>query len=285
MKTSVVLAFFGLILSALSGTSQAALVAHWNFNQATGNLLDISGNGQIAVPSVLGLTYGSTSVPAGTYGALTVDAATAAAFGNSMTFNRALGGNLTVVATPALESLIEPLGGSMTIMAWVKTDTLPSATSYRIFTTGLSSGWSFGMANVDRIQFSNALTAQVSTGTVTTNAGWHHVAVTINGTAGTMYADGNVVGTFSTGLFIDELLGIYTIGGNGLTDFFGGQLDELKIFNTPLVQADVRLNALPQATAVPEPATWAVGAWVICLFVLFKVRRDRSVRMTVPETR
>ncbi|MGC4003013.1 MAG: LamG domain-containing protein [Pirellulales bacterium] len=254
----------------------AAQVAYWNLNEAAGNIADGSGNGQTGVASATGLLYGQSSVPAGTYGALTIDAATAAAFGTAIDFNKPLAGSFAVAATPLLESLFETAGANLTIMAWVRTDALPSGTTYRVFATGPTQGWGFGMANVDRIRFTSfGFDDFTSSGTIATNSGWHHIAVTIAGTAGTMYADGNSIGTFTyvPGRFGDETQTTYRIGSSvgGTSDLFDGQIDELKIFDTALTQAEVRTAAVTIAATIPEPTV--VGSTLLLLLSGVMLRR------------
>jgi hypothetical protein len=157
-------------------------------------------------------------------------------------------------------------------MAWVKTDALPSSTTYRVFGTGPANGWGFGMANVDRIRFTTfGNTDFTSTGTIATNSGWHHIAVTIAGTSGTMYADGNSIGTFTVGGFGDETATTYRIGSSvpGTGDLFDGQIDELKIFNTALSQTEILAEAV---TAIPEPTAF-LGATLISLLGVAVLRQ------------
>lgn len=89
---------------------------------------------------------------------------------------------------------------------------------------------------------------------------FHHVALTVDGVAGSskLYVDGSLSATF--GLAITS-----TAGGSAtrfgrqfapFNEFFGGDMDEVRIYDEALSADDVRLLATQSSTApVPEPAT------------------------------
>lgn len=266
----------------LTTQSQAALVAYWNMNEASGNIADSSGNGLTgtAAGQAGNLTYAQSTVTAGTYGALTIDASTAASFGSSINFTRDLtttanSGRFDLGSPAVIEGLAEagPTSGTFTIMAWTNQVGLASNSKMRVFSTGPTGGYGFGMANVDRVAFTTfGNTDFISTGTTAPNSTWHHIALTWNAGVVSMYINGNLTNTItnSTG-FTDDTFANFVIGANGGTaggEAFNGRIDELKIFNTAMTVDEIRAAAI---TAVPEPSIALLGG----LGLLGLLRRRR----------
>lgn len=81
---------------------------------------------------------------------------------------------------------------------------------------------------------------------------WHLYTVTRSGTTYTFYVDGVSLGTTSSSLTIPDANAPLTIGQAEGVGFFDGRLDDVRIYDRALSQAEVQ--ALMPA-AVPEPAS------------------------------
>jgi len=135
------------------------------------------------------------------------------------------------------------INGGMTASAWVKEGTLSS--SQKI----VSKGSSFLL----RTEPTGAIRTWLGTSEGWHNAGtsagtfnwtdWHHVALTYNATTNTtkLYRDGACVftdTTTSTGP-MTETSYIYTIGGESGTSSYNGSIDEVRVWNRALSDAEI----------------------------------------------
>jgi hypothetical protein len=88
---------------------------------------------------------------------------------------------------------------------------------------------------------------------------WHHVAWTVSSTNSQVFVDGNVVATIETG---GNDVGYHaahpTIGSVGTRDYFNGELDEIRIFNTVLTQAQIIAGI---NESIPGNTPSLVGYW------------------------
>lgn len=88
---------------------------------------------------------------------------------------------------------------------------------------------------------------------------WHHVAWTVSSTNSQVFVDGNVVATIETG---GNNVGYHaahpTIGSVGTRDYFNGELDEIRIFNTVLTQAQIIAGI---NESIPGNTPSLVGYW------------------------
>jgi len=107
---------------------------------------------------------------------------------------------------------------------------------------------------------------------------WHHVAYTNDGPSGnqSIYFDGNLVagpGAAGAGGQMDNTINVL-IGTSNNGGSFSGQLDEIKIFNTLLSQADIQ--SAMQVAAAPEPGTAGVIAIAGLMFGGLSRRRRHA---------
>jgi autotransporter-associated beta strand protein len=89
---------------------------------------------------------------------------------------------------------------------------------------------------------------QINSGTYLASGAWHHVAVTLNGTAGVLYVDGISVGTNPSMTLNPSSLGSITqnyIGKSQYPDpFLNGKVDEFRIYNRALSSNEVKTLAI-----------------------------------------
>jgi len=154
-------------------------------------------------------------------------------------------------------SLISTLT-SATVSAWINFDTASTGSWVRLFDFGTSStaGYMFlsprqGTTNPPRF----AITTGTNTGESGINApgvlsaGWHHVAVVIDGVAMTLQLvlDGEVVASGATAV-VPRDLGVTTqnwLGHSQWPDdgYYQGLIDEFRIYNRVLTVGEVRYLA------------------------------------------
>ena len=125
-------------------------------------------------------------------------------------------------------------GGSLTIAAWVKTDT--DGSNNVIVAKG--SSYEIGINASGDLYWDGAGTQVDDGGTLVLAGEWHHVAVTNNDTTATYYVDGVQIGTDAAGIDTDNN-DVLSIGYDG-TNYFDGFLDEVMIRNDVLTADEIR---------------------------------------------
>lgn len=133
--------------------------------------------------------------------------------------------------------------GDFTITAWIKR----SSTGTVDYIAG-----NYGLGNGNGIEFdvlnTNKLSVYIAgssiSGTTDITAGtWHYVAVTRSGGTATLYLDGI---SEASGALGGNITGTRNFAiGNGpdyATEAFGGNIDEVRVFNAALTQDQIRLN-------------------------------------------
>ena len=114
-------------------------------------------------------------------------------------------------------------------------------------------GWYINMLTTGQIElhFNNSQignTSTIYTGIVANR--WYHIATTYNGTTGSLYIDGNLVGTCGNPgggtngnyVAIGSLSNTYCYNCGGSLYTINGQIDEVRIWNTALTQTQIRDN-------------------------------------------
>lgn len=199
-------------------------VWYGRLDEASGTVCrDSSGNG-------LNGTYGS-AIALGQAGALSGDSDTAADFPADGT-----NGKISVADVAALR-----ITDNLTIEAWVYIDSLAAnrtvafkgngtnlAGPYRVF---------IGIAGGIVLQRGDGATIETLSGTfgVITTGGWHHIAVTVLGTAVAFYANAVAAGTATSTVTIADAGNSLYIGGNANTAApMDGRMDEVAVYNKAL---------------------------------------------------
>lgn len=262
-----------LVLCLVGVSAQAALVAEFNFD---GGTLDTSGNGYTGAAGGL---VGNTHYVAGAVNLEGDQLGQALDFDGDGDFIQLMVANDPGIWTP--EILADQTAVSYAF--WVKMDAYQShdadmlavRTWWEGDETNIGFHSAFGVPRDDVYLINNSATtlAEMPTGTITLDmlGQWVHVAATYDAVAGEAYVYINGVkgakATINPTHLVD--IGNYTLGGN-MTDqgrYFDGAIDELKIYNHALSQAEV------DALLVPEPATMTLLALGISSVLL---RRRKS---------
>jgi len=191
-------------------------VAYWRMGEASGNLVDSSGNGNTAV------AYGTAAY--GVAGAISGDS------DKAVSFDGDIGDNFKAVNSGSINT-----GDVFSIVAWVK----KSADGYymNIAEHG-GGGYFFRILGSNYLALHKRDTADIVFSTVViTGTDWHMVAAVKNGaTSAKLYIDGvdrSDTVTDATILATGSPVGIATVDG------WRGTLDEIAIFATALSGAEI----------------------------------------------
>jgi len=202
-------------------------VAAYSFGEGTGTVVaDASGNGNTG-----SLASGVTWTTAGR-------------FGSALAFNGA-----SFVTIPSAASL--SLTTAMTLEAWVYPTGKPSKWNTVVmkeqpgeFVYALFSGSS---AKRPYVYFNTATTSSGERGAAGTWSlpfnTWSHLGGTYDGASLKFYVNGQLVSTLAVSGPIATSTGPVRIGGNGVwNEFFQGRIDEVRIYNRALSQAQVQTD-------------------------------------------
>jgi len=231
--------------AAAGGTTLAGipnLVAYYNFDEGAGTaLFDSSGNGNNGVIS--GAAVWSSSGRMG--GALVFD------------------GTTNLVTVPGGGSLNMTTG--MTLEAWVQPTTWPSSGIVSLLNKYID-GTSEGQFCYTLFGSVNGISAGVTTGgrwifddgtqSVPLNT-WTHLAVTYDGAALTLFFNGEQQSsTPVTGPIATSAQPLFIGGDQPYGEFFNGMIDEIRIYNRALSQAEIQSDIA--ASSPPPPSRSAI---------------------------
>ena len=258
------LAMVSIALFAMASTSHAALVAYYDF--------DDNGSGTTTdnVGGYVGTLIGGAAITcSGKYGcAVDVDGTGYVDGGHHSSFLVTQG----------------------TVMAWVNFDHQdpgPGAHDMQIAIMPAGETWDnpwIGLGTWIHPSGSNSI-AQANWGGEGTNYQpdtskggvaddtWTHVAATYDGTTLTHYVDGNLIDSVTQagaiGYTGSPRLTIGARNAQHPGNFFNGMIDEVKLYNTALTQAEV------QAAMVPEPTTLILLMTGLIGLARIRFRRSR----------
>jgi hypothetical protein len=185
-------------------------VAYWNLDEASGNVADSTGNGYTGTPT-------GTSVVSGEYS-------------NARSFAGTTGSYIDIPSVMGLSTT------NVTIETWVNLDS--TSRNGAFVKIGTSNGYGIGVGSTTFDDTGNNLILiyegirWINT-SHTIGTGWHHVAMTINGSGyPTAYIDGGQVYTDTTGApgapTTDSRIGGYTNGNNR---YVNATIDDVRIYN------------------------------------------------------
>ncbi|WP_452227818.1 HYR-like domain-containing protein [Lacinutrix sp. MEBiC02404] len=135
--------------------------------------------------------------------------------------------------------------GSFSIEAWIKPNTVSGTQTIISKRNGnnLNSGYDLSLIG-NRLYFRWNNSEIFATQTMN-NTKWYHVAVTYDGANYTMYIDGFVIRAATAGASPivntnKALIGAMDRTNNSATNFFGGGIDEVRIWNSSISQTQIR---------------------------------------------
>lgn len=208
------------------------LLAAYNHNEASGDVLDVTGNGH-GFP--IGPTFGNSARTA-----QNVD---------KWGTGRALTGDFDdVVPGPA------PFGqtANRTIMAWIWQTSIPTGWAWEWLVSSISSGaWGLLFLNGQwNIQARNSSTFARATATAPSTSTWHHMAGTYDGSNIKLYIDGTLSATTA-------LTGPLRTDSNAfrLLDQIGAstRVDDVRVYDEARTQAQIASDMATPVTAVTGP--------------------------------
>ena len=190
---------------------------------------------------------------------------TAGRFGKAMQFD----GVNDLISIADANSL--DFTSAMTLMAWVKVGTTTGWRNVMMKQGG--SDLVYGIYGNDTATGTGRPAGYAKSGGVTRSVRanespllnkWMHIAVTFNATANQLriYVDGSLQRTLTTSGSMAATTGPLTLGGNNvwLDEFFNGVMDEVRVMNVALTDADIRtLMTTPVVPGSAAPATDATG--------------------------
>jgi glucose/arabinose dehydrogenase len=219
--------------SYVVSAGQPGPVAAYAFNEGSGaTAADASGNGNGGTLS--GAAWTGTGK-----------------FGGALSFD-GVNDWVTVNDTPSLD-----LTNGMTVEAWVQPRVLKG--SWRAVTVKEGAAVVYGLhANAaanrpaGRVLVNGA--SYDARGTPLPANTWSHLAATYDGAVLRLYVNGSEVGTRAVSGSVAASAGALRIGGNSLAaEWFGGVIDEVRIYNRALVPTEIQNDMNTPIGSVPPP--------------------------------
>ena len=231
----VIVVFFFLTFSFASADITTGLVGHWKLDEGGGTITgDSSGNNNTGI-----LTNGPTWTTGNVGGALSFDA---------------INDFILIPDSPVFD-----IGaGDMTLTAWIRDDDIASTEGIAAHTDGSAGndGWWAFINNAAHLEFSMNDSDHESTGTISQGV-WNHVTFVKSGTAILFYINGAYDSTVDNGGNINNSDGTFKIGQNGnfyASVFFDGAIDDVRIYNRVLTQAEIT-ELYNYTDSTPPPPT------------------------------
>ena len=226
--------------------SSVGLVAAYSFDEGSGTTAnDFSGNGNTG--TISGATW-----------------TTLGKFSNALNFN-GLSNWVTVNDSNSLD-----LSSGMTLEAWVY-PTVATGTWSTVLLKEAPPGFNLAYhlegdpSNLPNSYIMTDLSGlQGATGPtpLALNA-WTHMAATYNGSFLTLYVNGAPAANQPVSGSIPPSIGPLRFGGNSIWgEYFAGRLDNIRIYNRPLTQAEIQSDMnTPVGNCVVTPGYWQNHSW------------------------
>ncbi|MFI7106591.1 LamG-like jellyroll fold domain-containing protein [Nonomuraea sp. NPDC050227] len=179
-------------------------------------------------------------------------------YGKALSFN----GTSSKVSVPHNAGLVLPQG--MTMSAWVNPTSVSGwrSVAFKDYTGGVGYGLYASNGTAPSSWLRSGGVHQQVDGTAALSIGtWSHLAVTHDGTTARLYVNGQQVAQKAVGA-LEDSGGALQIGANtNWGEYFGGAIDELRIYNRAQsaaeIQADMQapVGAAPTPSPTPTPTT------------------------------
>ena len=227
--------FFLMVLFTAASFAQADLIVHYNMEETSGAIVDQVG-GETAEPVDAGHAYVRTGP---------------ATWGNAV----GLTGNGSWQLDDAESAELYNLTNNFTVAAWVYKDSLitkSGANNSMSRVIGDDVGWdgdawSFGIdsATGSNVLFftKNGVVDIRATSAVIPNNQWVHIAAVVSSATGVeFYIDGQLAQTSGNTAAVKVGNDVFGIGrgyGNGEGQYWPGNIDEVRVYNTPLTGTEI----------------------------------------------
>jgi hypothetical protein len=228
--------------TATTPATNSGLVAAYGFNEGSGtSTSDATGKGHT------GTVANAAWTPAGK-------------FAGALSFN-GTNGWVSVADANDLD-----LTTGMTLEAWLFPTAAASATTWRnVIIKERPGGETYNLyvdtnahvpaAYVVKSASPNTPVSANGTAQVPLSA-WTHLAATYNNSSLNLYVNGNLVRSVATSGALMTSTGVLRIGGNSLWgEFFQGIIDEVRIYNRALTQAEIQADMNTPVGGAPAPNT------------------------------
>lgn len=134
-----------------------------------------------------------------------------------------------------------PYGSSSrTISVWAKTFTLNTTINYVFHYGNAANGNGCAFRPSSNLYFANG-SASIQPSATSVNATWYHFVCTYDGTTAKIYRNGTLLSSAPLTFNTANNTNIFKLGlsEDGFTGYFNGAIDDLKIYNYALSQADI----------------------------------------------
>ena len=192
------------------------LKAYWKFDEDTGTTAnDSSGNGNTGTVSNGSWLPGKINC--------------------CLSFN---GTSSSVADTSA--SGLPAANAAQTVSCWMYVSATPSAKATALAVSGSSSGVYIGYNSSTTFGvWTYSGTLLVSTTTLPSADAWHFITYTLSGSTNTLYIDGTSVNTSTTATNTGAATALTAGMTPGGTNYFSGDLDEIRVYNRALSAAEI----------------------------------------------
>lgn len=212
---------FFSVQSAEAGTlvrppNNLGLIGYWSMNEGTSTIAtDFSGTGMHGTLTNMALASTTSGWAPGKQG-------------NALGFD----GSNDYVETPT-----QSISGSITVSAWVHSSNF-NHNGFVIGKNPVNTQWELFFETPSTLKWRGGANENTTVCSIPTNNQWHHVVGKQTGTTGTLYIDGVVCDT-GTLTAIGNGGGTIDIGRFSSGYYFNGKIDEVRLYNRALTDAQV----------------------------------------------
>jgi hypothetical protein len=225
-------------------TGETNLVGYWKFDEGTGTTVtDWSGNGNTG--TLVSTTARTATIPS------------TVSFDNYNALSLNGSSDYVTLGTTNLPNN----NSAQTVSAWVKFASAAGNQNIVALSNNSNAGVQVGLGGGNVRVWKWGGTDLVASAAPSTTTVWHHIAWTFDGTNNRLYVDGAQTNTsmvtIPTNTVTTALIGTYNTGTPG--EYFGGLVDDVRIYKVALTATQVAALAAGRYTAVGGGATFTLG--------------------------